>query len=209
MVATKGILVIEVPAQPPARLPYVVHGPTRSAEVSRRTVAVPIREADATVWLPPSEIQRLMAAGWTATGGPSDNYLSGLIEQAVRAARHEAPPAKPDIEIGEGEPGWKGIFQQAWSELMGKNMWIGQPASVVYWDGPGVVQHFESHTTLFGWVLCALPHRRPVAVAGEVWQALHAVGAGVPGGDALGAVGFPVPEPQSTRAIGATRRASI
>ena len=199
----KGILVIDVPAQPPARLPYVVPGPTRSTDISRLAVAVPIREADATVWLTQSEIQRLIAAGWTVTGGPSDDYLSGLIEQAVTAARREVPSPKAEIEIGEGKPGWKGMFQQAWSELMGQNIWIGKPASVVYWDGPGVVQHFESHIALFGWVLCALPYRRPVAVAGEVWQALQAAGARIPGGDALGAVGFPVPDPQATRMIGA------
>ncbi len=82
----KGILVIDVPAQPPARLPHVVPGPTKSTEVSRLSVAVPVREADATAWLPQAEIQRLLAAGWTATGGPSDEFLSSLFEQAVTAA---------------------------------------------------------------------------------------------------------------------------
>ena len=72
-----------------------------------------------------------------------------------------------------------------------------------YWDGPGVAQHFEAAHVLFGWVMCALPHRRPVAVAGEVWQALHEIGAGALGGDALLAVGFPVPEPGATRVVGA------
>ena len=57
-----GVLVIDVPAQPPACLPYVVKGSTRS----RDSVAVPIREGDATAWLPQAEVQRLLAAGWTA-----------------------------------------------------------------------------------------------------------------------------------------------
>jgi hypothetical protein len=67
-----------------------------------------------------------------------------------------------------------------------------------------VVQHFESHLTAFGWVLCALPHRRPVAVAGEVWQALQQVCSGAIGGDALGAAGSPVPDADGTRMIGAS-----
>jgi len=164
-------------------------------------VAVPIREADATVWLPQAEIQRILAAGWAATGGPSEEFLSSLIEQAVMAAQRQGPPSRSAAGIGEGEPGWKGMFHQAWNDLMSRRVWIGQPAGTLHRDGPGVVQHFESVQALFGWVLCALPHRRPVAVAGEIWQALQAVGAGASGGNALGAIGFPVPEPQATRVI--------
>ncbi len=197
-----GVLVIDVPAQPPACLPYVVPGPTRLVNVSHVSVAVPVREGDATAWLPQAEIQRLLAAGWTATGGPSEEFLAGLIEQAVTAARREPPPAARAFQIGNGEPGWKGAFQQVWSDLMNEGTWIGDPATAVYVDGPGVVQHFESYLTVSGWMLCALPHRRPVAVAGEVWQALQRAGSGVPGGDALGAVGFPVPAPKATRMIG-------
>src|SRR6185312_4811961 len=87
-----GVLVIDVPAQPTACLPYVVPGPTRAGNVSRMSVAVPVREGDATAWLPQAEIQRLLAAGWTATGGPSEQLLSSLIEQAVTAARRDPPP---------------------------------------------------------------------------------------------------------------------
>lgn len=199
-----GVLVIDVPAQPPARLPYVVPGPARAASAGYVSVAVPVREADATPWLPQAEIQRLLAAGWTATGGPSEEFLAGLIERAMTAARREPRPSQPAFGIGEGEPGWTGPFQQAWSELMSAGTWIGEPVSAVYFQGPGVVQHFESHLTAFGWVLCALPHRRPVAVAGEVWQALQRVGSGAIGGDALGAVGYPVPDADGTRMIGAS-----
>jgi hypothetical protein len=198
-----GVLVINVPAQPPACLPYVVPGPARAATVSRVSVAVPLREGDATPWLPQAEIQRLLAAGWAATGGPSEEFLADLIEQAVTAAHREPPPPAPGFQIGDGEPGWKGPFQQAWRDLMRGGTWIGDAVTAVYADGPGVVQHFESHLAAFGWVLCALPHRRPVAVAGEVWQALQRAGSCVPGGDALGAVGFPVHAPGAIRAIGA------
>jgi hypothetical protein len=78
---SKGVLVIDVPAQPPERLPHVVAGATRES------VAVPVREADATAWLPQAEIQRLLAAGWTATGG---RQQSGLILQQDEAARELA-----------------------------------------------------------------------------------------------------------------------
>ena len=52
-----------------------------------------------------------------------------------------------------------------------------------------------------GWVLCALPHRRPVAVDGEIWQELRRVAAGAPDGDPLRAIGYPAPDVQDTRLI--------
>ncbi len=195
-----GVLVIDVPAQPVACLPYVVPGPTRTAKVSRMSVAVPVREGDATPWLPQAELQRLLAAGWTATGGPSDQLLSSLIERTITAVRRETPH-EAGFEVGAGEPGWKGLFHQAWYELMRTGTWIGSPVTAVFAEGPGVVQHFHSDLSLHGWVICALPHHQPVAVAGAVWQALRAAGAGVPGGDPLAAIGFPVPDPQATRVV--------
>jgi hypothetical protein len=69
-----GVLVIDVPAQPSACLPYVVPGPARAAAAGSVSVAVPVREADTTPWLPQAEIQRLLAAGWTATGGLSEEF---------------------------------------------------------------------------------------------------------------------------------------
>lgn len=198
-----GVLVIDVPAQPPARVPYVIPGPTRTSEVSRLSVAVPVREADATVWLPQTEVQRLIAAGWTATGGPSEEFLSDLIEQAVRTTRRESPLPKPAIEIGEGEPGWKGVFQQAHNDLLGHSAWIGEPATRVIWEGPEAVQYFESPNSLFGWVLCALPNRRAVVVAGEIWRALQRAGSCASSGEPFAAIGFPVPAADATRAIDA------
>jgi len=199
-----GILVIDVPAQPVALLPYVVPGPAGTAGPSRLSVAVPVREADATVWLPQPEIQRLLAAGWTATGGPSEEYLSSLIQQAVTAARQDAPPPQPAFQVGEGpEPGWKGPFRQARDDLVRSGVRVGEPASGVYAEGPGVVQHFDPGQSAYGWVICALPRRRPVAVAGEVWHALQEAGAGFPGGEPLSAVGFPAPDPRETRVISA------
>jgi hypothetical protein len=54
------------------------------------SVAIPVREADATVWLAQAEIQRLLAAGWTAAGGPSRAYGGNLIGHTDEAARELA-----------------------------------------------------------------------------------------------------------------------
>ncbi len=192
--AESGILVIDVPVQPSALLPFVVPGATGSGGPSQVSVAVPVREADATVWLPQPEVQRLLAAGWTATGGPSQEFLSDLIRQAVTAARRDQPLPGPSFQVGEGAgPEWAKPFQQARDDLAGMGVAVGDPVSGVYVVGPGVVQHFDPGRSSSGWVICALPGQRPVAVAGEVWQALEAAGAGFPGGEPLAAVGFPAP----------------
>ena len=78
------ILVIDVPAQPAGHLPHFVPGPAGSTDPGRASVAVPIREGDATAWLPRAELQRLLAAGWAAEGGPSEQFLNSLIERASR-----------------------------------------------------------------------------------------------------------------------------
>ena len=187
-----GILVIDVPVQPSALLPFVVPGIAGSGGLSRLSVAVPVREADATVWLPQTEIQRLLAAGWTATGGPSEEHLSDLIQQAVTATRRDQPPPGPSFQVGEGaEPEWTRPFRQAWEDLARAGIAVGEPVSGVYAVEPGVVQHFDPGRSSSGWVIYALPRQRPVAVAEEVWQALQAAGAGFPGGEPLAAVGFP------------------
>ena len=86
----KGVVVIDVPTQPSARLPHVVAGPARSGDADRVSVAIPVREADATAWLPQAEIQRLLAAGWTATGGPGREYRGNVVGRAADAARELA-----------------------------------------------------------------------------------------------------------------------
>ena len=200
-----GILVIDVPAQPVALLPYVVPGPAGTATPSGLSVAVPVREADATVWLPQPEIQRMLAAGWTATGGPSEEYLSSLIQRAVTGSPPGcAASTGQAFQVGEGpEPGWKGLFRQARDNLVRSGARVGEPVSGVYAEGPGVVQHFDPGQSASGWVICALPRRRPVAVAGEAWHALQDAGAGFPGGEPLSAVGFPAPDPRETRVVSA------
>jgi hypothetical protein len=107
----------------------------------------------------------------------------------------------PRYDIGEGLPAWKGPFQRAWNELMRDGLWIGNAVTPTYEEGPGVIQVFDSHLSEFGWVLCALPHQRPVAVVGEVWHALQAAAAGDPAGGGLNALGFPAPDPATTARI--------
>ena len=139
----QGILQVDVPAQPPARLPHVVSEAAPFPRGSRITVAVPIREGDATAWLSQAEIQRLLSVGWTNAGGPSDEFLRALIEQTVVAASRPASPSAQGPGIGEGEAGWKGAFEQAHADLVRTGLQLGQPSTLVQWEGPGVVQYFE------------------------------------------------------------------
>lgn len=190
-----GVLVIDIPAQPRSNQPFMVPAPTRTEQISKEAAGVPIRQGDATVWLSPHDIQRYVALGWAN----SDNNTESQTTAAAPVARGDDQPKN---EIGAGEPGWKGPFQQAWDELNAQGLWLGTPSTDVYRVGPGVVQHFETPTELFGWVLCARPRERPVAVAGAVWQALQDEGSGTPDGDALGALGFPTGEATKTHVVG-------
>jgi hypothetical protein len=67
----KGVLCIDIPAQPNASRPFVIPAPSGNrGSATEPSVAVPLRVGDGTQWLPKSELQRLLAAGWAATGGP-------------------------------------------------------------------------------------------------------------------------------------------
>jgi hypothetical protein len=186
-----GVLVIDVPAQPPARLPHVVPGPSRTTKVSKLSVAVPVREADGTHWLPQPELQRLLAAGWTATGGPSEEVLSSLIDKAVSAARQDQVPPRPTFQVGQGDPSWARRFQEV-ATAVSANIPVGAPAGEVFSEGPGVAQHFDGVDGGHGWVLSGLPRHKPVMVAEQVWEAAREMGSGAPEGWALDAIGFPV-----------------
>ncbi|MFF6824285.1 helix-turn-helix domain-containing protein [Streptomyces longwoodensis] len=67
----KGVLCINIPAQPAGSRPFAVPGPNSGRGRSNESsVAVPLRVDDGTHWLPKGELQRLLAAGWSARGGP-------------------------------------------------------------------------------------------------------------------------------------------
>jgi hypothetical protein len=78
---------------------------------------------------------------------------------------------------------------------------ISGPGSAVYRDGPGFVQRFDRDPPDYGWVICALPGRAPVAVYNEIWSALQDAGSGSPEANPLNAVGFPVDLAEGTRII--------
>jgi hypothetical protein len=171
----RGILVIDIPAQSRAGLPFVIPGPSGNDKTNKLSIAVPVREADGTHWLPQSEIRRLLALGWAEAGGPSD-----------------------DVVVGAGEPGWKRQFRDAYDRAC-QLIRLGRPVTEVYRAGPGVVQCFEPNGSANGWVLCALPDCLPVLVTEVVWEALHAAGSGEPGGDALDALGLPFVDANDVR----------
>ena len=195
----RGVLVIDIPAQSQTQRPFVVPGPSGNDKASERSVAVPVREADGTHWLPQSEIRRLLALGWAEAGGPSEEVLSALVTEAVSAASRAADAARPAHEVGVGEPGWRRPFREAY-ERARQLIHLGRPTTEVYRIGPGVAQEFESGGPADGWIICALPDQLPVTIAESVWDALHAAGSGVPDGDVLGALGLPFIEQDSTRA---------
>ncbi|GAA0906092.1 hypothetical protein [Virgisporangium aurantiacum] len=109
--------------------------------------------------LPPEAIDK---RGWRE--GYDKAYASGPRKKSVAPAPPTAPaprrgtghppepPARavPRYEIGVGVPGWRGSFQRAWNELTADGLWIGDPATPVHEEGPGVIQVFESHQSLFG-----------------------------------------------------------
>ena len=141
--AESGILVIDVPVQPSALLPFVVPGTAGSGGRGRLSVAVPVREADATVWLPQTEIQRLLAAGWTAAGGPSEEYLSDLIQQAVTATRRisrlrgrpsrsaRAPSLNGQGRSGRHERIWPGRVSRWANPCLGSTRWSRVLSSIL------------------------------------------------------------------------------
>lgn len=186
----KGILFIDVPAQPPACLPYLVPGPARSGKNGQQAGALPVRDGDRTRWLTVPDLQRLLAAGWSQKGGHSEEVLRDLISQTVAAARAADQPTVPVIQPGEGDPVWARRFEEVATALCGR-IKLGAAAGRVYHEGPGPVQHFAGRGRE-AWLLCAVPGHKPVMVAEPVWEWVREAGSGAPGADAFTALGFPV-----------------
>ncbi len=178
----RGVLVIDVPVQPVERRLFVIPGPTGRAQASTSSVAVPVRRGDQTIWLKPHEIQRLLAAGLRHERDDRGEVPASLVTQTAATASHE---------IGEGEPGWKGPFRTAYDELR-RRVPVGGAVTAVHRQEPGFVQRLGAAGAGGGWVLCALPRRPVVAVADEIWDALHRAGGGVRGTDVVTALGLPV-----------------
>jgi hypothetical protein len=190
-----GVLFIDIPAQPRSSQLFVVPAPTGNAEVSKTAIGVPVRRGDGTTWLRPYEIRHLIGLGYANSGDGADKLAAALA--AIQSTREE----EPKHTVGRGEPGWSRPFQQAVSDLAEQGVTLGDPVTDVDPTGPGVAQHFQVPGQGTGWVLCAQPQHRPVAVADEIWQALLERGSGAPDGDALSAIGFPAGNSTSSRLI--------
>ncbi len=192
----RGVLYIDIPEQPRSNRPHLVAAPAgRDGKSHQASVAVPIREADGTYWLPRAEVHRLLAAGWAESGGPSREGLAALVAHLVQSQRPiiQPPPAAPVHQVGGGDPAWTLTFQEAHRQLRSQIRTSVEPVTDVYPDGPGVVQAFSSGFTSGGYVLCALPNQLPVAVSAEIWRVLHDVASKAQGIDAMSAIGYPNP----------------
>ncbi|MFD4953829.1 hypothetical protein [Streptomyces sp. NPDC058451] len=92
----KGVLCIDIPAQPVGARPFVVPGPNGGkGKPNDSSVAVPWRVGDGTQWLPKGELQRLLAAGWAAVDGRSmtaSTDLNQMSDQAKAARLVEVIP---------------------------------------------------------------------------------------------------------------------
>jgi hypothetical protein len=179
----KGILIIDVPAQPPACLPFLVPGPACTGKGGYPAGALPVRDGDRTRWLSASDMQRLLAAGWSQNGGHGEEVLRDLVAQAVAAAR-------PEVQPGEGDPQWERRFREV-AGAVSDQIGLRAPSGLAYREGPGTVQHFDGRPGE-AWMLCAVPGHRPVMVAEPLWERVRDAGVRAPGADAFAALGFPV-----------------
>lgn len=192
----RGVLYIDIPEQPRSNQPHLVAAPAgRDGKSHETSVAVPIREADGTYWLPRAEVHRLLAAGWAQSGGPSREGLVALVAHLVQSRQStiQAPAPAPAHEVGGGDPAWALTFQEAHKQMRRQLLTSFEPVTDVYRDGPGVVQAFSSGFSSGGYVLCALPNQLPVAVSAEIWRVLHDVASKAQGIDAMSAIGYPNP----------------
>lgn len=91
----KGVLCIDIPAQPTGSRPFAVPGPNGGrGNPNETSVAVPLRVGDGTHWLPKHELQRLLAAGWATMGGPG----------AALATQNQAPDRTKAARLIEAIP---------------------------------------------------------------------------------------------------------
>jgi hypothetical protein len=180
------VLYIDIPAQDPGCL-FVVAAPTGKKGAPRTdTVAVPVREADGTHWLPRTELQRLLSNGVAASGMTTAQALADLLREAVAQRQPDAGP-----QIGQGLPSRQQEMREAYEQL--RTAGLGRPVGEAYARGPAAIQEFTGEEGQPGWVLCVVGGRAPVVVAQPVWQAIRAAGRDSSGSHPLAVVGYPVP----------------
>ncbi|MGX1759944.1 RNA-binding domain-containing protein [Streptomyces lydicus] len=181
------VVFIDVPAQAVDTL-FVVPAPVGKHGSPRTdTAAVPMRDGDSTHWLLRTEIQQLLSAGVRASGMPTAQALTELVQQAVS----EAVPGG-GLRVGQGLPHREREMRVAYERLAEAG--LGQPAGEAWAQGSAALQdlHHERGGEP-GWVLCLVAGRPPAAVAAPVWQAIVDAGRHAQGEDPLAAIGFPCP----------------
>ena len=170
----KGVVVIDVPSQREADKVFVVPGPEGTK--SFPSVGVPIRRGEGTVWLPQHEIQRLLAAGWSASGGLTAKAMRAIVADSMSQANaRTVSPAPQPIGVGEGDdPGTVAAFEEAYLRAGGEAR-LGRPTTRVIEIDRGFVQYLAGGGDDRRAVLCARPGEPAIAVAGSVWDALLAL----------------------------------
>ncbi|MEU0845933.1 hypothetical protein ABZ370_41695 [Streptomyces sp. NPDC005962] len=90
---------IDIPAQDPGCLLVVAAPTSKKGAPPTDTVAVPVREADRTHWLPRTELQRLLPHGVAASAMPTPQAPAELLREAMTQGQPEA-----GHQIGQGLP---------------------------------------------------------------------------------------------------------
>jgi hypothetical protein len=182
----RGVLVIDIPAQPETAKPFVVPGP--DGRKAPTAVGVPIRDADATLWLTHDGLQRLLSTGWNAEGGPRANIIEAL-NRAVAAAV-PAPPEPSHPEVGEGTGRQRQHFTTAYAAGGGQTR-LGHPTQPVTAVGPGLIQPLAGRDGAPGPVLTVLPNRSGAVVPGDIWEDLCDAGNTADAETSISNVGLP------------------
>jgi hypothetical protein len=178
----EGVLAIYVPRQRETDKLFVIRGRTMA-----EGIRVPVRDDDGTRWVEPEGLQRLISGGWNALDSAS---ILSLLEAAHR--RPVRPP-EPTVAVGQGLPGYKAAFEDAYRRAGGKPV-LGSPIDEVIDCGPGGAQMFKGGPRGEPAVLCALPGHPAIAVAASIWEILEGMGGGAAHHGGLAAVGFPAAE---------------
>ncbi|WP_433294569.1 hypothetical protein ACQP2F_33435 [Actinoplanes sp. CA-030573] len=182
----RGVLVIDIPAQPETAKPFVVPGP--DGKKTPTTVGVPIRDADATVWLTHDGLQRLLSTGWNAESGPRADIIEALNTAVAAAMPAPPPPSHP--EVGEGGGRQRQQFTTAYAAGGGQPL-LGYPTQPVTVVGPGLIQPLAGRDSAPGPVLTVLPNGRSAVVPGDVWEDLREAGNAADTETSISNVGLP------------------
>jgi hypothetical protein len=125
-----------------------------------------------------------------------DSHLASVSEAADRWLPSSAAPVYWRV--------WARRFREACAGLP-PELKVGAPVDGMYRAGPGLAQRYRSADSNGYWTLCALPSRRPVLVAGVVWDGIKDIGSKMTRDDSLAAFGLPVLDnriPAAERVIG-------